>query len=118
MAAPSPAPGNATKTGGQSQQAQVNGTHANHAHHNHNHAQTKGKKKVDNNLPVDPQAMYESLKSKIAALEEELTHADEEEERFGMLCSFIFVEVFLALSFYTRQIPAVILTDVSCQTYS
>lgn len=28
--------------------------------------------------------MYESLKSKIAALEEELTHADEEEERFGI----------------------------------
>ena len=28
--------------------------------------------------------MYESLKSKIAALEEEVTHADEEEERFGV----------------------------------
>ncbi|KLO09273.1 hypothetical protein SCHPADRAFT_907914 [Schizopora paradoxa] len=56
-------------------QKQVNGAHA-----NHNHAQ-KAKKKAD--TPVDPQTMYESLKSKIAALEEELIHADEEEERFA-----------------------------------
>lgn len=47
----------------------------------HSNGAQKGKKKAD--LPVDPQAMYESLKSKIAALEEELIHADEEEERFG-----------------------------------
>ena len=33
---------------------------------------------------VNPQAMYESLKSKIAALEEELNHAGEEETKFGM----------------------------------
>lgn len=32
---------------------------------------------------VDPQAMYESLKNKIAALEEELNHADEEELKIG-----------------------------------
>ena len=52
---------------------QVNGSHS--------HTAQKGKKKAD--IPVDPQAMYESLKSKIAALEEELIHADEEEEKFG-----------------------------------
>ncbi|KAH8110693.1 hypothetical protein DFH11DRAFT_1513997 [Phellopilus nigrolimitatus] len=41
----------------------------------------KGAAKAD--TPVDPQAMYESLKSKIAALEEELNHADEEELKFA-----------------------------------
>ena len=41
----------------------------------------KGKKKADQ--PVDPAAMYESLKSRIAALEEEEVHADEEERRIG-----------------------------------
>ena len=33
--------------------------------------------------PVDPQAMYESLKTKIAALEEELNTADEAELKYG-----------------------------------
>ncbi|TDL20951.1 hypothetical protein BD410DRAFT_790304 [Rickenella mellea] len=53
----------------------VNGTHG-----SHNHGQ-KGKKKAD--TPVDPATMYESLKSRIAALEEEEVHADEEERRFA-----------------------------------
>lgn len=35
------------------------------------------------NNGVDPQIMYESLKTKIAALEEELVHQDEEELKFG-----------------------------------
>lgn len=67
--APGSVPPNPPATNGYKSYA--NGTHV------------KGKKKAD--LPVDPQAMYESLKSKIAALEEELIHADEEEERFGKM---------------------------------
>ena len=46
----------------------------------------KGSAKAD--TPVDPAAMYESLKNKIAALEEELNHQDEEELKFSE--SFIF----------------------------
>lgn len=42
----------------------------------------KNKKKADP-APVDPAAMYESLKNRIAALEEEETHEEEEERRFG-----------------------------------
>ncbi|EGN93091.1 hypothetical protein SERLA73DRAFT_126821 [Serpula lacrymans var. lacrymans S7.3] len=50
----------------------VNGTHS--------HVQ-KGKKK--NEPPVDPAAMYESLKSRIAALEEEEVLEEEEERKFA-----------------------------------
>ena len=42
----------------------------------------KNKKKAEP-VPVDPAVMYESLKSRIAALEEEETHEEEEERRFG-----------------------------------
>ncbi|KAK7058474.1 hypothetical protein VNI00_002108 [Paramarasmius palmivorus] len=48
-------------------------------HHQPQHA--KGKKK--NEAPVDPAAMYESLKSRIAALEEEEVLEEEEERRFS-----------------------------------
>ena len=54
----------------------------------HNHASTvngthtKGKKR--NDAPVDPAAMYESLKNRIAALEEEEVLEEEEEKRFGV----------------------------------
>ncbi|KAJ7040309.1 hypothetical protein C8F04DRAFT_1083138 [Mycena alexandri] len=53
----------------------------------HNHApgvnghHAKGKKKTD--TPVDPATMYESLKSRIAALEEEEVLEEEEERRFA-----------------------------------
>lgn len=50
----------------------VNGTHA------HNQ---KGKKK--NESPVDPSQLYESLKNRIATLEEEEIHNEEEERRIG-----------------------------------
>jgi len=58
----------------------------------HNHAQvngahTKGKKK--NDTPVDPAAMYESLKNRIAALEEEEVLEEEEERRFGETIVFL-----------------------------
>ena len=43
---------------------------------------SKNKKKVEP-APVDPAVMYESLKSRIAALEEEETHEEEEERGFG-----------------------------------
>ena len=46
---------------------------------NGSHSQ-KGKKRADT---VDPAAMYESLKNRIAALEEEEVHADEEERRIS-----------------------------------
>lgn len=42
----------------------------------------KSKKKADL-VPIDPAAMYESLKSRIAALEEEEEVVEEEERRFG-----------------------------------
>jgi len=48
----------------------------------HHHPQ-KGKKK--NDAPVDPATMYESLKNRIAALEEEEVLEEEEERRYGML---------------------------------
>ncbi|TFK56628.1 hypothetical protein OE88DRAFT_1670045 [Heliocybe sulcata] len=47
----------------------------------HGHAQ-KGKKKNEP-APVDPAAMYESLKNRIAALEEEEVHEEEEERKFA-----------------------------------
>ncbi|EKM61609.1 uncharacterized protein PHACADRAFT_84750 [Phanerochaete carnosa HHB-10118-sp] len=46
----------------------------------HSHAQ-KGKKK--NDPPVDPSQLYESLKSRIATLEEEEIHNEEEERRIA-----------------------------------
>ncbi|KAJ7109904.1 hypothetical protein C8R44DRAFT_833492 [Mycena epipterygia] len=53
--------------------------------HNHgpgvNGHHAKGKKK--NDTPVDPATMYESLKSRIAALEEEEVLEEEEERRFA-----------------------------------
>lgn len=42
------------------------------------------KPKKKNDAPVDPAAMYESLKSRIAALEEEEVLEEEEERRFGV----------------------------------
>ena len=42
----------------------------------------KNKKKPDP-APVDPAVMYESLRNRIAVLEEEETHEGEEERRFG-----------------------------------
>ena len=51
----------------------VNGTHA---------PPPKGKKKAAEQ-PVDPSQMYETLKNRIAALEEEEVHEEEEERRFG-----------------------------------
>lgn len=48
----------------------------------HTPSQTaKGKKR--NDVPIDPAAMYESLKNRIAALEEEEVLEEEEERRFG-----------------------------------
>lgn len=81
-AAAPPAPPN--NTGAQSHAAQappanrqpngpVNGTHA--------HSQ-KGKKKSE--PPVDPSQLYESLKNRIATLEEEEIHNEEEERRIGV----------------------------------
>jgi len=40
------------------------------------------KKKADP-APIDPAAMYESLKNRIAALEEEEVFVEEEERRYG-----------------------------------
>ncbi|OCH86663.1 hypothetical protein OBBRIDRAFT_760992 [Obba rivulosa] len=52
----------------------VNGTHTT--------ANQKGKKKAAEQ-PVDPSTMYETLKNRIAALEEEEVHEEEEERRFA-----------------------------------
>ena len=45
----------------------------------------KGKKKPAEQ-PVDPSQMYETLKNRIVALEEEEVHEEEEERRFGAWC--------------------------------
>ncbi|PFH52258.1 hypothetical protein AMATHDRAFT_74319 [Amanita thiersii Skay4041] len=58
----------------QSQSRQVNGQHAQNT--------TKGKKRADP-PPVDPVTMYESVRSRIAALEEEEVLEEEEERRFA-----------------------------------
>ncbi len=47
----------------------------------HSHAH-KTKSAVDHQA-VDPVVMYESLRNRIAALEEEEEHADEEERQYG-----------------------------------
>ncbi|PCH34229.1 hypothetical protein WOLCODRAFT_135578 [Wolfiporia cocos MD-104 SS10] len=49
---------------------------------NGTHAPPKGKKKATEQ-PVDPSQMYETLKNRIAALEEEEVHEEEEERRFA-----------------------------------
>lgn len=48
---------------------------------NGTHPAQRGKKKAEQ--PVDPTQMYETLKNRIAALEEEEVHEEEEERRFG-----------------------------------
>lgn len=52
----------------------INGNHT----PSHN---AKGKKR--NDVPIDPATMYESLKNRIAALEEEEVLEEEEEKRYG-----------------------------------
>ncbi|KZP25284.1 hypothetical protein FIBSPDRAFT_734260 [Athelia psychrophila] len=77
-----PSNGNHTHTHGP-------GVHHQHAHsHPHTHPHSgrvngmqKGKKR--NDTPVDPATMYESLKSRIAALEEEEVLEEEEERIFA-----------------------------------
>jgi hypothetical protein len=64
-----------TNSQGHVHASQVNGTHS------------KGKKK--NDAPVDPVAMYESLKNRIAALEEEEVLEEEEERRFGEFATLL-----------------------------
>lgn len=59
--------------------AKTNGVHSNNAAT----TQQKGKKKNTEPAPVDPSQMYETLKNKIAALEEDAVHEEEEEKRFG-----------------------------------
>ena len=60
-------------------------------HVNGQHTQnTKGKKRTDPPPPVDPATMYESVRNRIAALEEEEVLEEEEERRFGM-CTHITV---------------------------
>lgn len=49
----------------------------------------QGNKKKADPAPVDPAAMYESLKNRIAALEEEETHGEEEERTFGAPLRYI-----------------------------
>lgn len=60
-----------------SHSAPVNGNHP---------TNMRGKKKPE--PPVDPAAMYESLKNRIAALEEEEVIEEEEEKRFGAAYSW------------------------------
>ncbi|KAF7436470.1 hypothetical protein PC9H_003303 [Pleurotus ostreatus] len=93
-AAAPPGPPNHTHTSHAPPPNLANGTNAHtHSHtHNHNHTHTtvngahpqtqKGKKKA-NDAPVDPATMYETLKNRIAALEEEEVLEEEEERRFA-----------------------------------
>ncbi|KAF8738662.1 hypothetical protein AX14_010759 [Amanita brunnescens Koide BX004] len=58
----------------QTQNRHVNGQHTQN---------TKGKKRTDPPPPVDPATMYESVRNRIAALEEEEVLEEEEERRFA-----------------------------------
>ncbi|KAF8640606.1 hypothetical protein AX17_000267 [Amanita inopinata Kibby_2008] len=58
----------------QPQSRQVNGQHVQNS---------KGKKRTEPPPPVDPATMYESVRSRIAALEEEEVLEEEEERRFA-----------------------------------
>ncbi|KAF7347581.1 hypothetical protein MVEN_01514800 [Mycena venus] len=71
---PPPPPNHTHAPPGQSRPAHNHGPGVN-GHH------AKGKKK--NDTPVDPATMYESLKNRIAALEEEEVLEEEEERRFA-----------------------------------
>lgn len=68
----------------------ANGPAHHHHHHHHQHnpnGQTQassGKNKKRNDAPLDPAAMYESLKNRIAALEEEEEIEEEEERKIGV----------------------------------
>ncbi|KAG6817927.1 hypothetical protein H0H87_012395 [Tephrocybe sp. NHM501043] len=63
----------------------ANRTNPPHSHtpgtNGHHHHSQKGKKR--NDAPVDPATMYESLKNRIAALEEEEVLEEEEEKRYA-----------------------------------
>ncbi|KAL1697472.1 hypothetical protein GGG16DRAFT_120330 [Schizophyllum commune] len=63
--------------------ANVNGNHAHPHPQPHPATQTANKGKKKNEPPVDPATMYESLKNRIAALEEEEVLEEEEERRFA-----------------------------------
>ncbi|KAF8204069.1 hypothetical protein BJ912DRAFT_941810 [Pholiota molesta] len=56
-------------------------THANNVNGHHAPSNAKGKKR--NDVPIDPATMYESLKNRIAALEEEEVLEEEEERRYA-----------------------------------
>ncbi|KAH8102404.1 hypothetical protein BXZ70DRAFT_928439 [Cristinia sonorae] len=60
----------------------TNGVHGNNPNAAPTAQQQKGKKKAAEPIPVDPSQMYETLKNKIAALEEDAVHEEEEERRF------------------------------------
>ncbi|KAF9820040.1 hypothetical protein IEO21_01702 [Rhodonia placenta] len=77
-AAAPPAP--PTHPHAQTTNRQPNGTAVNGAHP----STQKGKKKAADPPPVDPSQMYETLKNRIAALEEEEVHEEEEEKRFEL----------------------------------
>ena len=67
-----PTPASRQNSSSHNHAAPVNGAH---------YQSQRGKKKPEQ--PVDPATMYESLKNRIAALEEEEVIEEEEERRFG-----------------------------------
>lgn len=79
-AAAPPVPPNNAHT--QAATRQPNGSTANGSGTHPPSAVQKGKKKAAD-PPVDPSQMYETLKNRIAALEEEEVHEEEEERRFS-----------------------------------
>lgn len=76
-----PAPTSAPPVPPNQRQPTVNGT----AHTNNptTAAQSKTNKKKPADPQVDASQIYETLKNKIAALEEDAVHEEEEEKRFG-----------------------------------
>lgn len=82
-AGPPPTPPNITSqshAGGISNTGSSNKLVGGGSNINGSHQQT-GKKKAD--TPIDPVTMYESLKNRIAALEEDEQIEEEEERRYG-----------------------------------
>ena len=77
-APPAPPSHNANHTHAPANNRQTNG-----ATTNGTHVPAQRSKKKAAEQPVDPSQMYETLKNRIAALEEEEVHEEEEERRFG-----------------------------------
>ena len=73
--------------------APVNGTQHNHSNTTTTNTPQKGNKKKQTDPQADASQIYETLKSKIAALEEDAVHEEEEEKKFSMFSLSLYFRV-------------------------